>query len=214
MADENIFLFVPNVIGYTRIFLDLLSFYYMPTDYARAAFLYLLSQLLDALDGHAARYLGQSSRFGAMLDQLTDRCSTLCLLMVLGHFYPRYMLLFQISSAIDVASHWLHLHSSDLSGSKHYKLIEDSTNPLKQVLKFYYTSRPFLFFMCAGNELFYCMLYLLHFTSGPFRLFQILAAVCFPISFVKTAISVFHLITAAQSIAEIDVKERAQAKRQ
>ena len=24
-----------------------------------------------------------------------------------------------------------------------------------------------LFIMCAGNELFFCMLYLLHFTSGP-----------------------------------------------
>ena len=33
----------------------------------------LLSGLLDAVDGHAARLLGQSSKFGAMLDMLTDR---------------------------------------------------------------------------------------------------------------------------------------------
>jgi hypothetical protein len=31
----------------------------------------------------------------------------------------------------------------------------------------YYTSRPVLFFMCAGNEAFYAALYLLHFTEGP-----------------------------------------------
>lgn len=218
MSESSVFLFVPNIIGYVRILLALLSFYYMPFDYVRAFCYYLLSQLLDALDGHAARYLNQSSRFGAMLDQLTDRCSTLCLLMVLGNFYPSQMILFQISAAIDIASHWLHLHSSDIKGSKHYKQIEDSNNPLKQVLKFYYTSRPFLFFMCAGNELFYCLLYIQHFTPGfiipVFRvgIWKVLCYLCFPISFVKSAISVFHLVTAAQSIVEIDTSDRSKPK--
>ena len=60
----------------------------MPTNYVMAAWCYilsgkhykkkliqleLLSGLLDAVDGHAARLLGQSSKFGAMLDMLTDR---------------------------------------------------------------------------------------------------------------------------------------------
>jgi len=35
---------------------------------------YCVSQLLDAVDGHAARYLGQASKFGAVLDMVTDRC--------------------------------------------------------------------------------------------------------------------------------------------
>ena len=34
---------------------------------------YCISQLLDAVDGHAARYLGQASKFGAVLDMVTDR---------------------------------------------------------------------------------------------------------------------------------------------
>jgi CDP-diacylglycerol--inositol 3-phosphatidyltransferase len=34
---------------------------------------YIVSGFLDAVDGHAARYLGQSSKFGGMLDMLTDR---------------------------------------------------------------------------------------------------------------------------------------------
>ena len=34
---------------------------------------YCVSQLLDAVDGHAARYLGQASKFGAVLDMVTDR---------------------------------------------------------------------------------------------------------------------------------------------
>ena len=46
--------------GYVRIVLAILSFYFMPTDYIMAASTYLLSGLLDAFDGHAARYFGQS----------------------------------------------------------------------------------------------------------------------------------------------------------
>jgi hypothetical protein len=34
-------------------------------------------------------------------------------------------------------------------------------------MRIYYTSKPVLFFMCAGNEAFYAALYLLHFTEGP-----------------------------------------------
>lgn len=113
-----------------------------------------------------------------MLDQLTDRCATMALLMTLSHLYPDYMFALQISAVVDVASHWLHLHrfpplllrplshgvchlSTDLTGGSSHK---SSSNP---VLHLYYTSRPFLFFMCAGNELFYATLYLCYFTYGP-----------------------------------------------
>lgn len=52
------------------------------------------------------------TRFGAMLDMLTDRCSTMCLLVNLALLYPRATLLLQLSMSLDVASHWLHLHRS------------------------------------------------------------------------------------------------------
>lgn len=48
------------ITGYARIVLAILSFYFMPTDYIVAANMYLLSGLLDAFDGHAARYFNQS----------------------------------------------------------------------------------------------------------------------------------------------------------
>jgi len=35
------------------------------------------------------------------------------------------------------------------------------------ILCFKYVLQKILFLMCAGNELFYCMLYLTYFTSGP-----------------------------------------------
>ena len=50
-----------------------------------------------------------ATKFGAMLDQLTDRAATMCLLVQLANFYPAYMFLFQMSMTIDIVSHWLHL---------------------------------------------------------------------------------------------------------
>lgn len=150
--------------------------------------------------GHVARHFDQCSRLGAMLDMLTDRCATMALMMMLAHIYPRWMFLFQLSAIIDMASHWLHMHASDVTGAKSHK---QSSNPL---LHLYYTSRQFLFCMCAGNEGFYCFLYLSHFTSG--WLFPILTVLCFPVAFVKAGISVVHLITAAQTVADLDVRAR------
>ncbi|KAB1263696.1 CDP-diacylglycerol--inositol 3-phosphatidyltransferase [Camelus dromedarius] len=116
MPGENIFLFVPNLIGYARIVFAIISFYFMPCCPLTASSFYLLSGLLDAFDGYAARVLNQGTRFGAMLDMLTDRCSTMCLLVNLALLYPHATLLFQLSMSLDVASHWLHLHRSAIPG--------------------------------------------------------------------------------------------------
>ena len=47
------------VSGYVRIILAIMSFYYMPHDYVKAASCYLLSGFLDAFDGHVARMFNQ-----------------------------------------------------------------------------------------------------------------------------------------------------------
>jgi hypothetical protein len=78
---ENVFLFWPNIIGYWRIVLAIASLYYMNLHPRTCSLLYSVSCLLDALDGYAARYLDQSTRFGAVLDMVTDRCTTACLLV-------------------------------------------------------------------------------------------------------------------------------------
>uniref|UniRef100_A0A8C2YWH1 CDP-diacylglycerol--inositol 3-phosphatidyltransferase n=1 Tax=Cyclopterus lumpus TaxID=8103 RepID=A0A8C2YWH1_CYCLU len=177
MAEENIFFFVPNLIGYGRIALALLAFALMPCCPWTAVFCYLLSALLDAFDGHAARALNQSTRFGAMMDMLTDRCATMCLLVNLSLVYPSYSFLFQLSMCVDIASHWLHLHSSTITGSTSHKSIDLSGNP---VLRIYYTSKPVLFVMCAGNELFFCLLFLLHHIQEPAAWLYWLQGLCVP----------------------------------
>ena len=86
-ANVNVFLFVPNIIGYVRIVLMIIAFYFMTNadHYLLTVTCYMLSQLLDAFDGHAARMLGQTSKLGAMLDQLTDRLVILLGFMSLIH---------------------------------------------------------------------------------------------------------------------------------
>lgn len=211
MAD-NIFLFVPNLIGYGRIILALLSFYYMPTNHIMAASMYILSGFLDAFDGHAARLLNQGTKFGVMLDMLTDRCGTMCLLVTLSHFYPQYMFFFQLAMTIDIACHWLHLHTTVMAGCSSHKGQEANANP---VLRLYYTSRPVLFTMCAGNELFYSALYLLHFTEGPIiagvGLWRMMSIGLFPIGVLKSILALMQGYNAALSLGEIDVKERQEA---
>lgn len=49
------------------------------------------------------------SKLGGMLDMLIDRCATMCLMAALCHFYPKYMLFFQFSMALDITSHWFHV---------------------------------------------------------------------------------------------------------
>ncbi|KAI5097277.1 CDP-diacylglycerol--inositol 3-phosphatidyltransferase [Silurus meridionalis] len=215
MAEENIFLFVPNLIGYARIILGLLSFYLMQCCPAPAVFCYLLSALLDAFDGHAARALNQGNyspffhalctKFGAMLDMLTDRCATMCLLVNLSLLYPSYTFLFQLSMCLDISSHWLHLHSSVIKGATSHKAIDLSGNP---ILRIYYTSRLVLFFMCMGNELFYCLLYVMYYIEEPQVWLQWLLGVCAVVSFLKSGISVLHLITASRNMAAIDLADR------
>ncbi|XP_046840721.1 CDP-diacylglycerol--inositol 3-phosphatidyltransferase-like [Xenia sp. Carnegie-2017] len=211
---ENVFLFVPNLIGYARIIFAFVSFHYMADRPILFFVLYLISSLLDAFDGHFARLLGQASKFGAMLDMLTDRCASACLILMLSNFYPTYRVVFQFLISLDISSHWLHMYSSLIKGDQTHKT---SSNFF---LKLYYTSRPVLFIMCAGNELFLLFLYLLHFSNGPnvfeinatpIGLWSLLAYINFPIFFVKQLISLLHLVTAAQDIVAYDVAERRKS---
>jgi hypothetical protein len=45
----------------------------------------------------------------------------------------------------------------------------------------------------VGNELFYAMLYLLNFTTGPFYLFVPLAVITFPVAVAKTGIALLQV---------------------
>ncbi|RSM09933.1 hypothetical protein CDV31_007450 [Fusarium ambrosium] len=161
---ENIFLFWPNLIGYARIVLAIASLYYMPLHPRTCSFLYSVSCLLDALDGYVARIYEQSTKFGAVLDMVTDRCTTACLIVFLSSAFPRWAIVFQGLIALDLASHYMHMYATlVVSGTdSSHKNIDASQNWL---LSLYYTNKNVLFALCALNELFFIALYLLCFSS-------------------------------------------------
>ncbi|KAL4909885.1 hypothetical protein BDW74DRAFT_45163 [Aspergillus multicolor] len=161
---ENVYLFAPNIIGYVRVVLAIASLYYMPLHPRTCSILYSVSCLLDALDGYAARYYNQSTTFGAVLDMVTDRCTTACLLVFLSSAWPRWALIFQSLIALDMASHYMHMYATlSMGGSNQsHKKIDSSRS---WILYLYYNSRTVLFICCALNELFFIGLYLLSFSS-------------------------------------------------
>jgi CDP-diacylglycerol--inositol 3-phosphatidyltransferase len=82
-----VFLYLPNIIGYIRVLLSIYSFYIYNT----------------------------ASKFGAVLDMVTDRFSTAALVLILSHFYPKYILGFQILNILDFVSHWTRMYSGNFN---------------------------------------------------------------------------------------------------
>lgn len=112
----------------------------MPLHPRTCSLLYSVSCLLDALDGVAARYFQQSTQFGAVLDMVTDRCTTACLLVFLSSAWPSWALLFQGLISLDLASHYMHMYATlTMEGSGHsHKWVEPGRSRL---LHLYYTNK-------------------------------------------------------------------------
>ncbi|GJN88786.1 hypothetical protein Rhopal_001755-T1 [Rhodotorula paludigena] len=237
-TQENIFLFVPNLIGYTRVLLGAAALTYMPTHPKFCTVAYCVSALLDAVDGMAARALGQTSKFGAILDMVTDRCMTSCLLCFLASAYPRFALLFQFLISLDFSSHYIHMYASISSGSRSHKTV---TKEQSWILWSYYNNSNTLFIFCAANELFFVALYVLNtyhvplissLSSLPPSLLplvsslpasvvkavvrtswpHVVAAVTAPIMAGKQIINVVQFVKAAKLLAVSDQEERYEAQ--
>ncbi|KIM80756.1 hypothetical protein PILCRDRAFT_97796 [Piloderma croceum F 1598] len=221
---ENVFLFVPNLIGYTRVILAGLSLHFMSFHPKYCTLAYVISCLLDAVDGQAARALGQTSKFGAVLDMVTDRCTTSCLLCYLSSVYPDYAILFQFLIALDFSSHYMHMYSSLVTGSTSHKLV---TSDVSRILWLYYNDSRTLFLICAGNELFFVALYLMKWVHTPIGLGvystyplsltdvtypQAMAIISFPICFTKNIINLVQLWKASKILVGVDLAERAMAR--
>ncbi|KAJ7582915.1 phosphatidylinositol synthase [Mycena floridula] len=229
---ENVFLFAPNLIGYTRIILAGLSMHFMSYHPKYCTIAYCISCLLDAVDGQVARALGQTSKFGAVLDMVTDRCTTSCLLCYLSAAYPSFALFFQFLIALDFSSHYMHMYSSLVTGSVSHKLVRSDVS---RIMWLYYNDSRTLFTVCAGNELFFVGLYLMKWVHTPIGLPlinidaippfiskwiiglsypQLLTLLCCPIFAFKNAVNFVQLWKASKILVGVDLAERAKARRE
>lgn len=153
----SVYLYVPNLIGYARILLNVYAFAVCFSSKKVFSALYFLSFVCDAVDGWCARKLNQASTLGAVLDMVTDRISTACLLVILSQIY-RPSLAFLSLLALDISSHWLQMYSTFLAGKASHKDVKDSTSWL---FKLYYGNRMFMCFCCVACEVLYITLFLI-----------------------------------------------------
>ncbi|KAE9399263.1 CDP-diacylglycerol-inositol 3-phosphatidyltransferase [Gymnopus androsaceus JB14] len=224
---ENVFLFVPNLIGYTRIILAAFSLHFMSYHPIYCTVTYSVSCLLDAVDGKVARARGETSKFGAVLDMVTDRCTTSCLLCYLAIAYPTWAILFQFLIALDFSSHYMHMYSSVATGSASHKKV---TSDVSRILWLYYNDARTLFLVCAGNELFFVALYVAKWTSTPVPVdlswvpyfghllatltyAEAVAGLSAPVCILKNIINVVQLWKASKILVGVDLAERAEARK-
>eukprot|EP01128_Nolandella_sp_AFSM9_P009161 TRINITY_DN5792_c0_g1_i1.p1 TRINITY_DN5792_c0_g1~~TRINITY_DN5792_c0_g1_i1.p1 ORF type:complete len:275 (-),score=77.25 TRINITY_DN5792_c0_g1_i1:163-924(-) len=154
-----VYFYVPNIIGTGRIILGAAAFYYLFEGETALFFaLYAVSELLDAVDGHAARYFNQSTNYGAVLDMVTDRASTTVLGVALAQKFPTYSLAIMASIALDIMSHYAHLYATLANGGGSHKDVDENTNIF---IRLYYGNKLVLFTLCLANEAMFLLPFLL-----------------------------------------------------
>ncbi|KAG7544446.1 CDP-alcohol phosphatidyltransferase [Arabidopsis suecica] len=156
-ATLSVYLYIPNIVGYMRVLLNCIAFSVCFSNKTFFSLLYFFSFCCDVVDGWCARKFNQVSTFGAVLDMVTDRVSTACLLVILSQIY-RPSLVFLSLLALDIASHWLQMYSTFLSGKASHKDVKDSTNWL---FRLYYGNRMFMGYCCVSCEVLYITLLLM-----------------------------------------------------
>ncbi|KAL7468512.1 hypothetical protein ACHAXS_008736 [Conticribra weissflogii] len=175
---SDVLVYVPNLIGYSRVILTLTSLILMicfPEKWIFATVLYVSSFVGDLFDGMAARKFDQCSTFGGLIDMVTDRCSTAGLLCALSKEYSEsagmvllilfavlcsldYIQLFTMLIILDISSHWCQMYSTT-SLKQHHKSAEGNKGRFFLV-RWYYQSYPFFGYCCVGAEFTYVAIYL------------------------------------------------------
>jgi CDP-diacylglycerol--inositol 3-phosphatidyltransferase len=207
VTSTQVFLYVPNVIGYARVVLLIASLFFALGQPAVFLALYAASFLLDAADGHAARLLGQTSKFGAVLDMATDRVATNALVLTLSHLYRDYVVWFQLLCILDLGSHWLRMYSSLLEGAASHK--SASAERDGHLVTLYYTNRLVLGGVCLLNEFFYIGLYSLYHAPGSPAV-RYLVLFTAPVFAFKQYLSLMQLLNSCRAIVEHDVRDASK----
>ncbi|XP_072045394.1 CDP-diacylglycerol--inositol 3-phosphatidyltransferase-like [Amphiura filiformis] len=162
---ENIFLFIPNLITFSRILLIIVMGALSKEYYLLVAVLYLSDVILDYADGIAARYFNQCTKFGQVLDAIFDHIAmalmyTVTYAAATSQVYKFYMWLQII---LKVTSHWMLMQGSAMMNTGTHKLTGNEVNRLTAI---YYT--PWVLDVTVISvAIFDCAQYLIWFTDGP-----------------------------------------------
>lgn len=178
---------IPNTIGYTRVVLLYASLHFSNVPFL---VLYTLSSSLDMLDGKMARRYNQSTFLGCCLDMVTDRVSTVVLLMKIVSVSAQHLHLLSLLVLTDLFAHLLYFMSS-LRSLKHHK------SPNNLLLRVYY-HRCVLVALCVATEAYYIALYASSFAARVGCVVAFLR--CFAL--VKAFFHVVHLYVALSELSQ------------
>jgi CDP-diacylglycerol--inositol 3-phosphatidyltransferase len=193
-----VFFYIPNLIGYFRLILLIISLFLLDSLPKIALFSYFLSAILDAVDGHLARKFKQESTLGSGLDMITDRCTTTSLTIYLSSYYDLRILTLLV--ILDFSSHFLHMLKTVKSGKSHKEC--DENTPF--LMKLYYSNKTVLFLVCGGNEIFFMGLYGLVKDICP----RWVVLVSFPVFAFKQVMNLVQLLKACEGLASLDDPRR------
>lgn len=153
--------------------------------------------------------VNEGSYFGSVLDMVTDRFATACLVIILSHLYFPFRHICMMLIILDISSHWFRVVSSLLAHKSHKEIQSEST-----LLKLYYHNRFILGFTCLGNELFYIFLYMMYFYPNlriigtSMELFSVAVILCFPVFLFKQVLNIIQLKYSAIEIVSMEKKKK------
>lgn len=108
LLSTDVFLFVPNVVGYLRLFLLIVSWTaHAFSKPSLSLFFYIFSAVLDFFDGWLARLCNQISSFGAWLDVFIDVLgrSMLWVMISSGSCFPWGQLVSSLEWTVFLCTH-------------------------------------------------------------------------------------------------------------
>ena len=99
----DVYLFIPNIIDYFRFLLLFLSIIIINSNPFYSVILYIITNILDDLDGYYAIKFKQMSKYGEIIDLTIDVISGIIFETILINLYGlKFMPLFFISLSIDI----------------------------------------------------------------------------------------------------------------
>ncbi|CRG97546.1 CDP-diacylglycerol--inositol 3-phosphatidyltransferase, putative [Plasmodium gallinaceum] len=206
---KNVYLYIPNIIGYIRVILALFGFMICRQNLPIFAVFYATSQMLDGLDGWTARKYNQTSVFGQILDQITDRLSTCLLYLLISNVYDKYVLVVGLIMIADIGGHYFHSTSCAIAGNRTHKKIEKGN----RLLKLYYERQSVMVMCIIAYESFLISIYILKVASEK-SLIYILSyyaiKFCFPLAAFKVFTNVSQGIYGVKRLVEMDCKKNEE----
>jgi hypothetical protein len=151
----NILFYSANILNYIRFLLLIIAFGNMKRSSFLTCILILISGGINILDGQLARYLNETSQFGAALDSFLDRLTTTFIYFFICSIYPKYWSLLANVGFIELMSDSLNNYKNTILLK--YDIKSDN-NSIKSCLD--PCSIHFLRLVWFSSDLFYLLIYI------------------------------------------------------